>query len=42
VGVYGISHCFLKRSSRTGLMLGYARMKEEEIREGIRLLSEVL
>jgi GntR family transcriptional regulator / MocR family aminotransferase len=42
VGVYGISHCFLKRSPRTGLMLGYARMKEEEIREGIRLLSEVL
>ena len=42
VGIYGISHCFLARPSRTGLMLGYARMNEKEIREGIRLLSEVL
>ncbi len=42
VGVYGTSHCFLRRPSRTGLMLGYACMREEEIREGIRLLGEVL
>jgi GntR family transcriptional regulator/MocR family aminotransferase len=42
VGIYGISHCFLTRPSRAGLMLGYARMNEKEIREGIRLLSEVL
>ncbi len=41
VGIYGISHCFLTRPSRTGLMLGYARMNEEEIREGIRLLSQI-
>lgn len=42
VGIYGISHCFLTRPSRTGLMLGYSRMNEKEIREGIRLLSETL
>jgi len=42
VGVYGISHCFLTQPSQPGLMLGYARMNEKEIREGIRLLSEVL
>jgi GntR family transcriptional regulator / MocR family aminotransferase len=42
VGVYRISHCFLKQPSRTGLMLGFARLSEREIREGIRLLAEVL
>jgi GntR family transcriptional regulator/MocR family aminotransferase len=42
VGIYGTAHCFLKQPSRTGFMLGYSRMKEEEIREGIRLLGEVL
>lgn len=42
VGIYGISHCFLKRRSRPGLLLGYARLNEREIREGIRLLSELL
>ena len=42
VGIYGISHCFLTRPSRTGLMLSYSRMNEEEIREGIRLLGEIL
>jgi GntR family transcriptional regulator / MocR family aminotransferase len=42
VGIYGISHCFLRRPSRTGLMLGYSCMNEREIREGIRLLSQVL
>ena len=42
VGIYGMSHCFLTQPSRTGLMLGYARMNEKEIREGIRLLSEIL
>jgi GntR family transcriptional regulator/MocR family aminotransferase len=41
VGVYGISRYFLKRPLRTGVMLGYSRMREAEIREGIRLLSEV-
>lgn len=41
VGIYGISHCFLRRPSRTGFMLGYSSMNEREIREGIRLLSEI-
>ena len=43
VGVYGISpYSLLKKPSRTGIMLGYARMREAEIREGIRRLGEVL
>jgi GntR family transcriptional regulator/MocR family aminotransferase len=42
VGVYGIAHCFLNTPSRPGLMLGYARMNEREIREGIRILGEIL
>jgi GntR family transcriptional regulator / MocR family aminotransferase len=42
VGVYGISPYFLKPPRRPGIMLGYARMKEREIREGIRRLSEGL
>jgi DNA-binding transcriptional MocR family regulator len=32
----------LGRVFRNGLMLGYSRMNEEKIREGIRRLSEVL
>jgi GntR family transcriptional regulator/MocR family aminotransferase len=40
VGVYPISNCYLKKASRTGLMLGYTTLNEDEIREGIRLLSE--
>ena len=42
VGVYGISQYFLRQPLRTGIMLGYSRMKEEEIREGIRRLREIL
>jgi GntR family transcriptional regulator/MocR family aminotransferase len=42
VGVYGISPYFLGKPKRVGLMLGYARMTEIEIREGIRRLGEVL
>jgi GntR family transcriptional regulator / MocR family aminotransferase len=42
VGIYGTSPYFLKKPSRTGFLLGYSRMKELEIREGIRRLSEVL
>lgn len=41
VGVYGISGYFLARPSRVGLMLGYARLNEHEIREGIRRLAEI-
>ena len=42
VGIYGISPYFLVQSSRSGFMLGYSRMKESDIREGIRRLSQVL
>jgi GntR family transcriptional regulator / MocR family aminotransferase len=40
VGVYGIAGYFLAGASRAGLMLGYSRMNEQQIREGIRLLGE--
>jgi GntR family transcriptional regulator/MocR family aminotransferase len=42
VGVYGISYCFLTRPSRPGIILGYSRMNEREIRDGIRLLGEAV
>jgi GntR family transcriptional regulator / MocR family aminotransferase len=42
VGIYGIAHCCLRRPSRPGLILGYARLNEREIREGVRILGEVL
>jgi GntR family transcriptional regulator/MocR family aminotransferase len=42
VGIYGIAGYCLKRPSRPGFMLGYSRMRETEIREGIRRLAEVL
>lgn len=41
VGIYGMSRYFLTKAPRTGILLGYSRMKEAEIREGIRRLSEV-
>ena len=42
VGVYGISTYFMRQPSRKALVLGYSRMKEPDIREGIRRLSEVI
>jgi GntR family transcriptional regulator / MocR family aminotransferase len=42
VAIYGISPYFLTRPKDMGLMLGYSRMKETDIREGVRRLSEVL
>ena len=42
VGIYGMSHCYLGQPAQTGLMLGYSRLNEREIHEGIRRLSEVL
>lgn len=42
VGVYGIGHCYLRQPSPPGFLLGYARLTEREIREGIRLLGEVI
>ena len=42
VGVYGISPYFLSAPRRQGFMLGYSRMTESDIREGMRRLSSVL
>jgi GntR family transcriptional regulator / MocR family aminotransferase len=42
VAIYGISPYFVTRTKGAGLMLGYSRMKETDIREGVRRLSEVL
>lgn len=42
VGIYGVASYFLTAPARRGLMLGYARMKEADIREGVRRLGEVL
>ena len=41
VGIYGISGNFLSQPSRPGFMLGYSRMREGTIREGIRRLAEI-
>ena len=41
VRVYGISPYFLRRPPRSGIMLGYSRLREAAIREGIRRLGEV-
>jgi len=42
VRIYGMSRYFLTQPSQPGFLLGYSRMKEEEIRQGIRRLSDVL
>ena len=42
VGVYGISPYFLKQPTRTGILLGYSRLREAEIREGIRRLGQIV
>jgi GntR family transcriptional regulator / MocR family aminotransferase len=42
VRVYGISPYFLKKPARTGILVGYARTSETQIREGIRRLGDVL
>jgi GntR family transcriptional regulator/MocR family aminotransferase len=43
VGVYGISPYFIESGrSRPGLLIGYARMTERQIREGIQLLATAL
>lgn len=41
VTVYGIAPYFLGKPTRAGLMLGYSRLKETEIREGIKRLGMV-
>jgi GntR family transcriptional regulator / MocR family aminotransferase len=42
VRVYGISGYFLRKPVRTGILVGYSRMRETQIREGIRRLGGVL
>jgi GntR family transcriptional regulator/MocR family aminotransferase len=42
VGIYGMAHCWLRRPARPGFILGYARLGDLEIREGIRLLGQIL
>jgi GntR family transcriptional regulator / MocR family aminotransferase len=42
VRIYGLSGYFLRKPARPGFMLGYARLQESEIREGIRRLGRVL
>jgi GntR family transcriptional regulator/MocR family aminotransferase len=39
VRVYGVAPYYLKTRRRAGILLGYSRMKESEIREGIRRLA---
>jgi GntR family transcriptional regulator/MocR family aminotransferase len=41
VGIYGVSPYFMKKPRRTGIMLGYSRMNETAIAEGIRRLRDV-
>jgi len=42
VGIYGVSPYFMTASGHSGILLGYSRMREAEIREGIRRLAEIL
>jgi GntR family transcriptional regulator/MocR family aminotransferase len=42
VGVYPLERYRIRRTGRPGLMLGYQRMSESDIREGVRRLAEVL
>jgi GntR family transcriptional regulator/MocR family aminotransferase len=42
VGVYGIAPYFFRRPPRPGLILGYSRLREGDLREGVRRLAEVL
>jgi GntR family transcriptional regulator/MocR family aminotransferase len=41
VAIYGIARYFLKRPGPTGIMMGYSRLREAEIREGLRRLADV-
>jgi GntR family transcriptional regulator / MocR family aminotransferase len=42
VGVYAISPYYLNSPRRPGILLGYSRMRETEIREGIHRLAQVI
>jgi len=42
IHIYGLAPYHIAHPRRTGLLLGYSRLPEREIREGIRRLSEIL
>lgn len=42
VKIYGVTGYYLKKPGRPGIMLGYSRLREADIREGVRRLAEVL
>ncbi|MGO4210469.1 PLP-dependent aminotransferase family protein [Terriglobus sp. 2YAB30_2] len=42
VGIYGVSGHYVGKPLRPGLILGFARLRETEIREGVRRLKGVL
>jgi GntR family transcriptional regulator/MocR family aminotransferase len=42
VGIYPVSPYYLRKPARTGFLLGYPRMSERDIREGIRRIGETL
>ena len=42
VGLYTVDPFYVRPPRRTGLVLGYAPLREREIREGIRLMAEAL
>lgn len=42
VGIYGIRDYYAGKSKRGGILLGFSRMNERDIREGIRRLADLL
>ncbi|NUQ29238.1 MAG: PLP-dependent aminotransferase family protein, partial [Acidobacteriaceae bacterium] len=42
VGIYGVSRHYVGKPLRPGLILGFARLREAEIREGVKRLKGVL
>ena len=42
VGLYPVESFYLTPPRRTGIVLGYAPLREREIREGIRRLAAAL
>ena len=42
VGVYGLSPYYIQQAARAGFMLGYSRLTERQIQEGIQRLSKII
>jgi GntR family transcriptional regulator / MocR family aminotransferase len=42
VGIYGTAPYFFAGATRPGILLGYSRLREREIREGLRRLGQAL